>query len=244
MGGGFARWTSDFDCGYKTEFWYCIKDDIFDIQELKAKRRYEIMKGKRNFSCCRILAKEYINEIINILMEAAKEYSPKYRNEVHAEKMYQLIPTWDNLFIVYGAFDLEGRLRGYAYLEKYKDYSNFRVLKVEPICEKQAINAALVACILEDYEEDIKQGHYICDGTRPIQHETHFQDYLEKYFCFRKAYCQLHIKYRFPLHMIVNVLYIFRNFIKRNDNNRFLHHIAGVLKMEEIVRSGAERQKK
>jgi hypothetical protein len=28
-----ARWTSDFDCGYETEWWYCIKDSPFDIRK-------------------------------------------------------------------------------------------------------------------------------------------------------------------------------------------------------------------
>ena len=42
-----ARWTSDFDCGYETNWWYVIKDDPFDITTLKSKRRYESIRGKR-----------------------------------------------------------------------------------------------------------------------------------------------------------------------------------------------------
>lgn len=232
-----VRWTSEFDCRYETEFWYCIKDEVFDIQKLKAKRRYEIVKGRRNFACCRIMAKDYIDQITDILAAAAKEYPSKYKNEVSQERMHQQIPIWDKKYIVYGAFDPEEKLCGYAYLEKYEDYSEFRVLKVYPECEKKAINAALVACILEDYEDELQQGHYICDGTRPIQHETNFQDYLEKYFGFRKAYCKLHIKYRFPIGYVVNFLYIFRNVIKRYDDSRIAHQILGILKMEEIVRN-------
>lgn len=40
-----ARWTSSFDCGHETNWWYVIKDTPFDINELKKKRRYEIRKG-------------------------------------------------------------------------------------------------------------------------------------------------------------------------------------------------------
>ena len=29
-----ARWTSDWDCGYETEWWYVIKDEPFDITAL------------------------------------------------------------------------------------------------------------------------------------------------------------------------------------------------------------------
>ena len=31
----FARWTSEFDCGYETNWWYVIKDEPFDITTLK-----------------------------------------------------------------------------------------------------------------------------------------------------------------------------------------------------------------
>ena len=41
----FARWISDWDCVQKTDWWYVIKDDGFDITSLKSKRRYEINKG-------------------------------------------------------------------------------------------------------------------------------------------------------------------------------------------------------
>lgn len=38
----FARWTDNFDCGYETEWWYCIKDEPFDISKINSKKRYEI----------------------------------------------------------------------------------------------------------------------------------------------------------------------------------------------------------
>ena len=236
-GGYFARWTTDFDCGEETGFWYCIKDDVFDIQSLKSKRRYEIVKGKRNFSCQRIEAEKYSSEIADILAEAAGQYPDKYRQDVDREAVLQMIPEWDRRYLVYGAFDEKGRLCGYAYLERYDSYSEFRVLKVYPACERKGINAALTACILEDYREVLEQGHYICDGTRPIQHETNFQDYLAKYFGFRKAYCRLHIKYRWYVKGVINMLYIFRKKIEKYSSHGLLYKITGVLRMEEIVRN-------
>ena len=44
-----ARWTTNFDCGYETEWWYCIKDTPFEPEKLSSKRRYEITKAERNF---------------------------------------------------------------------------------------------------------------------------------------------------------------------------------------------------
>ena len=50
--------------------------------------------------------------------------------------------------------------------------------------------------IKEEFSQKIGKNFYICDGERNILHETSFQNYLEKYFGFRKAYCKLNLKYR------------------------------------------------
>ena len=69
--------------------------------------------------------------------------------------------------------------------------------------------------ILEYFKDDLNQGNYLCDGARVIIHETHFQDFLEKYFQFRKAYCVLHVDYRVPLNLIVKILFPLHSWISR-----------------------------
>ena len=78
----FARWTSDFDCGYETNWWYCIKDTPFDISLLKSKKRYEINKGKRNFNVKIIDPREYSKEIVNIQIKTWMEYPETYRAKI------------------------------------------------------------------------------------------------------------------------------------------------------------------
>lgn len=58
-----ARWTSDWDCGHKTNWWYVIKDTPFDISTLKSKRRYEISKGNRNYEVKTIAPATMIKDI-------------------------------------------------------------------------------------------------------------------------------------------------------------------------------------
>lgn len=93
----------------------------------------------------------------------------------------------------------------------------------------------MVVAIVEDYNDRLGKHFYINDGARSIRHETAFQDYLEKYFGFRKAYCKLNIMYRFPLGIMVSVLYPFRNRISADGKLGSL--ISGVLKMEELSRN-------
>ena len=61
-----ARWTVDWDCGYETGWYYVIKDNVFDIDVLKAKRRYEIKKGCKNFTVRKIHPEDYKTELLQV----------------------------------------------------------------------------------------------------------------------------------------------------------------------------------
>lgn len=122
-------------------------------------------------------------------------------------------------------------------MRKENGYIDFTELKVVPDMEKRAVNAAIIDMILRDYSEFIHDGGYICDGSRSINHETHFQDYLEKYFGFRKAYCHLHVKYNPKIKWLIKFLFPIRKALLAFDGIGFVHSINSVMKMEEICRS-------
>lgn len=231
----FARWTSDFDCNEETAWWYVIKDSPFNIEDLKAKRRYEINKGKKNFAVREINPGDYSDELYQITVAAYSQWPEKYRPHVEEKRFKDGINEWSSK-VVFGAFSRENdKLCGYAILSEKENYADFNVLRVNPEAERLAINAAIVAGILERYQRRLGSGFYINDGSRSIRHETAFQDYLEKYFGFRKAYCKLHIKYHFPVGVAVQILYPFRKRINTESSLGSL--ISGVLRMEEISRS-------
>lgn len=230
----FARWTSEFDCETKTNWWYVIKDTPFDISKLKAKRRYEINKGKKNFVVKRIIASDYSEQLFEVTQSAFSDWPEKYRPVVEKGKFIFELKLW-NENVIYGGFDREnGMLCAYSYLVEYVGHLEFSMLRARPESEKRGINAAMVAAIVEDYNDKLSENFYINDGERAIRHETAFQDYLEKYFEFRKAYCHLNIKYRFPINIVVRLLFPFRKNINKNSSIGSM--ISSVLLMEEIVR--------
>jgi len=129
-------------------------------------------------------------------------------------------------------------MAGYAFLTReHQNYIDFCVLKTKPEYERLSVNAALVAGILDYYNEFLSNGGYICDGSRSINHETAFQDYLEKYFDFRKAYCKLHIEYNPKYKWVIKLLYPMRKILLKLDGVGIVHSLNSVLRMEEIVRS-------
>ncbi len=242
-GGGtplLARWTTDFDCGYETDWWYVIKDDCYDISTLKSKRRYEITKGRKNFFVQVISPMEYGEQLYEIQVAAFSAYPEKYRPKVDRVSFLKSIRQWEG--ICFGAFIKDGNgnatkfMCGYSYLKIEGNCIHFSVQKTNPQYERDGVNAALVDGILQYFNEDLTAGKYICDGARSINHETAFQEYLEKYFGFRKAYCKLNILYRPRIRWLIPFLYVCRKAIKKFDNIGVAHLINSVLNMEEIRR--------
>lgn len=243
IGGGtalLARWTSDWDCGHETNWYFVIKDTSFDASRLKAKRRYEITKGNRNFKVKIINPDDYKNEILNVERKAFSAYPESYRpKDLSIENLSKAISDWNkNSCDVFGTFRKDtGELCGYSVLMPREKDIEFEIEKTDPETERDGVNAATVDGILKYYDTDLKAGKYICDGERPIYHETHFQDYLIKYFDFRKAYCKLNVTYKPGVNVAVKILYPFRNLLLRFDNKASFHRINGVLRMEALVRS-------
>lgn len=233
----FARWTTDFDCGYETQWWYCIKDTVFDISKLPSKRRYEINKGKKHFVIERIDPTLYVEEIIRIQELAWAKYPKAYRPQINKEKTRADVVKWKQLF-VFGAFGVDDKmLHAYALLDVHQDWADFTVLKAEPESEKLSINAAMVAGICEYFNDRLGSGFYISDGERNTVHETAFQDFLIKYFEFRKAYCKLNLAYRKPIGFLVKVLYPFRGIISKMKSNSLLNKVNAILTMVSYSRA-------
>lgn len=241
VGGGIpflARWTTNYNCGYETSWWYCIKDDPFDIKNLSSNYRYKINKGKKLFDVRKIKPELYVEEIYHVYDEAYASWPEKYRPAFSIEDAQILanrLSKQSNM-ICYGAFYKENQeLCGIMLAPFFLHHVELQVQRVKPKYEKYQINAALVEHLLTEYESKLRDSNfYVLDGERTIRHETAFQDYLEKYFGFRKAYCKLNILYRFPLNILVKILFPFRT--KINGESKIGSLLCAILRMEEFRR--------
>ena len=237
-----VRYTTDWDCGYDTGWWYCIKDTPFDISALKTKRRYEITKALRFFEVKEINPVNYCDAMANVQKLAYSAYPPKYRPVFNSEVFKQNIEIMskgiDNGKLkVFGAFCKQTNvLAGYSCVNINSSYLAFSYQRAIPAFEKNNVNAALVYGILETFGNVLSKNYYISDGSRSINHETHFQDYLEKYFGFRKCYCKLHTNYPLGVKALISLIFPLRNCIHYFSSFSSLHKISAILKMEEIAR--------
>ena len=235
MKGLFVKYTTNFDCNNATDWWYVIKDGNFDLSELKAKHRYEITSGLKNIDVKIINAENYSKELYDVYISATNSYSG-FKNSATYENFKAKCDNCKKNEFYYGAFQKSTNiLVGYALCVVHDDYVDFQVLKIDPKYLKLKASAAIVYTLLTDYlsKENIK---FICDGERSIRHKTHFQDYLEKYFGFRKAYCKLNIIYNSKFYIILKLVFPLRKILDRFSNNAYINNISSMCKIEELLR--------
>ena len=230
------RWTENYDCGAPTNYWYVIKDEPFDILALKAKRRYEVNKGKKNFTVRKIEPYNYKENLFSIVNSAFSQWPEKYRPKIDHDTFIKSVESYVNYDVLGLFYNGSDELVGFALVKDSGKCLEFNVLRVIPEYEKLGANSGAVVGILEIYQERLKNGAYILDGARSVLHETNFQDYLEKYFGFRKVYCTLSIKYRRVIWAIVQLAYPVRKILSKFAKFGIVHKLCAVLKLEEYRR--------
>ena len=240
QGGMFARWTSNWDCGFQTEWWYCICDNYTPIENLTAKQRYRVNKGLR---LCQIVhmqkGSETLFKAIYELVKASFEDYPKaYRPNLHKEtfkkRFLQLLEDKNvDIWLVY-SHENEDELIGYCQCTRTESVVWLTQVKVPTKYLNMEVNAALVYKLCSFYLKE-KNYKYICDGERNIKHVTNYQDFLVRVLNFRYAYCTLNVIYQWRMKLIINLLFPFRNIIHVVRNlHPFLYNVYCVLVQEQI----------
>jgi len=231
----FACWTSNFDCGYETGWWYCILDKPFDINTLNSNRRSKLRQAVRNFEVRIIDVKDYAEQMFNIHKSAWKTYNKTGTFSLEKETFCKQVKDWEDT--VFGAFDKENnQLTAYYRVKINPTHIDLVTLKSDPFFEKKRVNLAIMYYVYNYFCEEIKRGKYLCGGSRNIYHQTNFQEFRERNFGFRKAYCRLHIQYAPFIAPFVKLLHPFRKVICKLPFT-FFNKISGVLKMEEVCRN-------
>ena len=240
-GGVLIRYTTDYDNCETQDWWYVIKDNPYDISKLKSKQRWVVKQGEKNFDVKLIDPISYKEEIFNVAVAAFSAYPVKYRPVLIREQYYKDIEAWKN-YTVYGAFFREtGLLAGFCVLIDNGSYIGFAIQKTNPEYERYQVNAALIYRFLLDFTDELSNGKYICNGARNILHETGFNDYLIKYFGFRKAYCKLNLIISPKIKWFISLMFPFRKLFYKFDNIGKIHQMNGIFRMKEVILAQKKR---
>ena len=237
--GGFpllARWTSNWDCGFETNWWYCIRDGAFALELMSSSTRKRIRQAMRkNRVEHRVLSEALAEEMYAVYLEATAHYE-RFNQIRTRESYFQEIQSLKGSREVFLSYDMEGALTAYITCRPEEDWVEIESARFGDKARKIGSSDALYYNLLDYYLNERKL-LYVSSGARTINHITETQEYKERVFGYRKAYCYLHIKYRLPLFVAIQILYPFREKLKRWDSKTAVHQLNALLNMEELVRT-------
>lgn len=226
-----ARWTSDFDCGEETEWWYIIKEPPFGEDTLSAKSRRHVRQALKKAEAKIISPSEYAEALTVVHNNACRGYK-NFAGDWARASSFVDSETTD----YWGIFALEtNELIGYMTCRRYDEYVETVTAKYDPQFLKLRGSDAVHYAVLNYYLNE-KNYRYVCSGARSVNHETNAQEYKISTFGFKKTYCRLNLEYNPKFKPLFRLLYPMRGLLAKLDKFGKIHQLNAVLAMEEICR--------
>lgn len=230
-----ARWTSDFDCGHETNWWYIIRKAPFDLEGVAAKERKRVRQA---------LKKCYVKQVdmTEVSAELYACYSAAFEHYENADnlKTKEQFEDWCRESAAkvecWAAYDNETDiLIGFITACVYDTYVELQTAKFTPEYFNRQASDASYYVMLDHYLNSCNK-QYVSSGSRNINHKTNTQEYKIRRFGYEKAYCTLHIEYKPKIKTLIKIIYPFRKILRWFDKITIVHQVNSLLVMEEVKR--------
>lgn len=227
----FLIFTSHFDCGHDTGWYYVIRDSSENhLNQLSPKHRKNLKRIFKFVECKMIVASDYAERIKEIGISATKGYKNYHDNQKFG---------YSDKRIIVGAFQKNtNNLIGYSIIGINRNQVSIMGEKVDCDYRQLGVSYALNDYIINKYliENHNGGGVFITNGQKTIIHNSKHNQFLIDNLGFRKAYCYLHIVYRPIMKIIMPVVRLCGPVLKLFDNCHRIHLVNALLYMDKIVR--------
>lgn len=227
QGGLLVRNTYDFDCQEETNFWFIIKDQFGDMEELSPRVRNKIRHAQGNFNY-QLIEQSLLKENgYSIIAETYADYGVTDRT-MNETVFKDYLDRYD--FDYWGVFEKEsGDLVGFSCVRRWDDSCEYDLSGLLPRFKYNGSYPYYgLYHTMNQYYLQERGFRYVSDGSRSITEHSHIHGFLMQNFGFRKAYCRLVVSYQWWMKVAVKVLYPFRKRIK-NPN------VKAVLMMDSMT---------
>ena len=225
-GGLLVRNTCDFDCREETRFWYIVKDHFGDLEALSPRVRNKIRHAQKTFDYRLIDQKLLKDKGYPIIAETYADYAVKDRTLNEADfKSY--LDRYE--FDYWGVFDREStELVGFSLVRRWNDSCEYDLSGMMPRYKHDGSYPyyGLFHAMNQYYLQE-RHFRYVSDGTRSITEHSNIHEFLIQNFNFRKAYCHLHVYYKWWMKIAVKRLYPFRKLMPTS-------RVKAILNMESM----------
>lgn len=231
-----ARWTTDWDCGHETSWWFIIKDAPFNLSEYSSKQRKHFRQALNKCEVRIVDPVEQSEKLYKVYVAAFQNYKEADNESSHEQFLTNCHKDQQEGVIYFAAFDkVSGMLIGYMNTVEHPTYVETRTAKYHPDFLNLRPSDAIHYTVLDYYLNQLRK-KFVCSGSRNINHITNAQEYKIESFKFRRAYCHLHVKFNPKIAWAIPIAYRMRGVLRKFDKIRLIHQINAVLKMEEIQR--------
>ena len=232
-----AVWTTDYDCGEDTGWYYVIREAPFDLNTMTGHYRKQIRRALRLCSVKKISPVEYADELYKLYADELRNRYGKNAKPGTLEDYRRrcLIDEEREDRAYWAGFSKEGLLIGFIVITVKEDHIDIPSAFFWEEYQILRVSEALYATVLDHYLNH--EGKlYANSGNRNLNHITNTQLYKIQHFQFRKAFCRLHLIYNPKISPFVKILRIFRPILRRLDHIHIVHEINAVLAMEDIAK--------
>ena len=232
LGGFLVRNTYDFDCLTETHFWYVIKDDFADLDNLSGNTRRKVKRSTEHLEFKQIGIELLRTKGFNILKATYDDHAVNDRRLTTKNYQEYLDSCEKETYDYWGIFDKEsGQLVGFCTVWLWPDACEIGKIAVLPTYKRQSSAYPYYGLFYSLCQHYLQARHYryITDGSRTITEHSQIQDFLIEHFHFRKAYCRLNVHYKEWMKIAVKTMYPFRKTIS-------LPRIKAILNMEAMQR--------
>ncbi|MCP9613012.1 hypothetical protein [Coprobacter tertius] len=206
----FVRNVFDFDCKNETSFWYIINDKPLKIEDLSSKTRNQVRRALKTLNIRKIEAAEMLHGGYKVYNDSYKRYKKVTSYPLSEENWRKHIEIGNVNFEYWGAYENNtGKMVAYSEVLIQSDMAKYTALKGIPEYLNKYYPFYGLLFQMNEYYIEKRKMLYVTDGARSVTEHSNIQVFLNK-FRFRKAYCNLVIKYVFWLKVVVNILYPFR----------------------------------
>lgn len=237
-----VRWTSNFDCGFETGWWYVIKDKSSDEGSMSRHRRKKLKSSLSKCLVKRVDAACIAEKGYEVYKSAFERYETYMKPDSIEEFRKDVMAKADNPeYHFWAVFDrAKGDMIGFALACKINDCCIYSASKFKPDFLNHGSSYALHHMMNNYYLKECRV-KYVNAGARNISHKTNIQQFLIDRFDFRKAYCTLNIAYRPGIGLLVRALYPFRSIVRKVGLG--IARRLSILMMQEDIRRGMAKEK-
>lgn len=225
----FLQYASD-PSEQEREWWYVICD-AYDPKQLSTKIRGEINRGNRSCSVKRVETEWLAEHGYPCYVAAFGRY--KNATPVNKDKFRTgILRKIGGPFEHWGVF-VGGTLAAYCECIVEDNGVLTSAVKLDPAYLRYYTSYALITSLIEHYV--VKHHTVINNGTRPVAHQTNFQDFLQK-LGFRRQFCRLNVIYPGWMEKAIQAIFPLRKLISTLPHHGAIYKLRTLLFVEELRR--------